>query len=441
MFALPAEPPVAASACAAASCEVTLDADAVLALADRLTIARRFAEATPLLEGLEQAGKFPAERHFLQGFIAVEVGDTEGAIAHFRSALALRPDMTRARLELARALALAGRNQASDYHFRLAGASGALPADLARAVFNARALLRDRNRLGLDFTVGVAPDTNINNATADQTIEIDLGGARIPLDLSNDARRTSGFGLTATLAGRARQPTGESSALVAEGFVRATVYPWAASNFDDYSLNIAAGPEWRPGQGRTRISVMGQGGGRWFAGRQLQGSAGVRVLGEHVLSRSVRLNVNLDVRHVRSAVNEGLGGEQYMLRLALDRVVRQSLILTAGLTVRRDALADPALALSEAGVFLGFGGELPLGINVGASLDVARAVSDAAAPFLSDRPRREWRYGSRLSFGLRNLRVFEFSPVLIYSMQANRSSIPLFSFSRHRVEFAMSRFF
>ena len=441
MYALPAEPQVATPACTATSCEVTLDADAVLALADRLTAARRFTEAAPLLKSLEAANKFPAERHFLQGYIAVETAAYETAIKHFRSALSLRPDMTRARLELARTLALVGRNQASDYHFRLAGASGALPDDLSRAIFNARALLRDRNRLGLDVSFGLAPDTNINNATADQTVEVDFGGIRLPLELSEDARRTSGVGLTSTISGRARQPVGETTTLVAEGFGRFIVYPWSDRNFDDYSLNVAAGPEWSLSKGRTRLSVMGQGGGRWFAGRQLQSSLGARLVGEHILSRSLRLNANIDLRHLESGIDPGFGGEQYALRVTLDRVVRQSLIVTGGFTVRRDALLDPAFATTEAGLLLGLGGELPKGINIGASVDAAFAQADAVAPLLSDKRRQDWRLGARLTLGSRNLRLWGFSPVMVYSMQANYSSVSFFSFTRHRLELSMSRFF
>lgn len=417
-----------------------MDAEGVLALADKLTASRRFSEAQPFLSALEKSGKLSAERHFLQGYIAVETGKLAESVDHFRKALSLRPDMTRARLELARALAMQGRNQASDYHFRLAGASGALPADLARAVFNARALLRDRNRLGFDVSFGLAPDTNINNATADQTVEIDFGGARLPLELSDDARRTSGIGLVSTIAGRARQPVGETRALTAEGFVRGVLYPWAPSNFDDISLNLAAGPEWTLNAGRTRVAMLGQGGGRWFAGRALQSSLGLRAVGEHVLTRAVRLNATFDARQLSSELGDAFEGRQYALRITLDRVVKQSLIVTVGLTARRDALGDPANAMTEFGTLAALGGELPGGINIGATIDLARAVADAAAPILSDQPRREWRYGARLSLGSRTLRFWGFSPMLSYSMQANQSSVPLFSFRRHRMELTISRF-
>ncbi len=437
----PAPPPPPPPACVAGTCEATLSADELLALADRLTMARRFAEAEPLLRALATVPRLAVERAFLLGYIAAESGRLEEAVRLFRFVLVQRPELTRARLELARALALLGRNQAADYHFRLAGAAGTLPADLARTVFAMRALLRDRDRIGVDVAIGIAPDSNINNATTERSLDIDILGEKVPLQLSDDARQTSGLGVTATLAARLRQPVGETLNLVAEAFARSTLYPSAPADFDDHALNLAAGPEWRSGDGRTRLSALGQVSGRWFAGRLLQRAGGVRLVAERTTDRATRLTGIIDVRLLGSAIGAAFAGRQLVARMTVDRVVKQSLILTAGATLRREDLNDPAFASTEAGLLLGLGGELPRGINLGLSLDAARGWADAALPLLASRPRTDWRYGARFTLASRRIRVLGFSPVVAYSFVGADSSIPLYSFARHRVEMTLARVF
>lgn len=441
LHAAPPPVPPPPPACEASACEAVLTADELLALADRLTMARRFAEAEPLLRALAQVPRLAVERAFLLGYTAAETGRLDDAVRLFRYVLVRRPDLTRARLELARALALLGRNQAADYHLRLAGAAGALPADLARTVFAMRALLRDRDRIGIDLAIGIAPDSNINNATAERSLDVDILGEKLPLQLADDARQTSGVGITATLAGRLRQPVGEAVNLVAEAFTRSTLYPSAPANFDDHALTLAAGPEWRSADGRTRLSALGQLSGRWFGGRQLQRAGGIRLVAERTADRATRVTGTLDLRLLGSAFGEAFAGRQLLARVTVDRVLRQSLILTAGATVRREALNDPGFANTEAGVLLGLGGELPHGINLGISLDLSRGWADAAIPLLSGAPRTDWRYGARFTLASRTLRIIGFSPVVAYSLAGSRSSIPLYTFARHRLEMTMARVF
>lgn len=435
IVSLPPEPPV----CTSTACETIVSAEELLAMADRLTAARNFAQAEPLLKALEAADKLKPERQFLQGYIAVEQGQFDEAVKLFRSVLEARPDLVRARLELARVLALLGRNQAADYHFRLAGATGSLPDELARAVFAARAVLRNRDSVGFDVAFGLAPDTNINNASTERALEIDFLGERLPLQLSDDARQTSGLGLTATVAGRVRQPVGETLSVVGETFIRGTVYPTAKSNFNDYNLSLAAGPEWSLALGKTRLSALAQYSNRWLGGQQIQSSSGVKFIAEHTINRATRVTGVVDGRLLDSELGDGFGGKQLQGRISLDRVIWKSFVATASIAVRRDALRDPAFSTTEVGMLFGLSGELPMGVNVSAGFDIARSGADAAAPLLSSQPRRDWRYGTRLTVGSRRIQYAGFSPVIAYSYFGANSSVPFFSFSRHRLEVSVTR--
>ena len=109
-------PAATATPCTASGCSVSLTAEQLLRSADRLVSARRFDEARPLLAALALAPGYDMERQFLQGYIAAETGDPATAVKRFRAVLTQRPDLTRARLELARALMMLGRDSAADYH-------------------------------------------------------------------------------------------------------------------------------------------------------------------------------------------------------------------------------------------------------------------------------------------------------------------------------------
>lgn len=189
--------------CDGEHCAVTLSAPELLKAAERLVLARRFAEAAPLIAALEHAPQYEMERQFLEGYVAVETGDTATAVARFRAILAKRPDLVRVRLELARALAMQGKDSAADYHFRLAEEAD-LPPEIERTIYASRSLIRDRKRWELEVSVGLAPDTNINSATSERVVDISLGGSTLPIELDDDARRRSGAGQTAALSGSYR---------------------------------------------------------------------------------------------------------------------------------------------------------------------------------------------------------------------------------------------
>ena len=94
-----------------------------------------------------------------------------------------------------------------------------------------------------------------------------------------------------------------------------------------------------------------------------------------------------------------------------------------------------------AGVNVGIGGELPLGINAGVSGGVSRAKYDDPETFFSFERRKDWRLQARAHAGLRQLRFMNLSPSLEYSYVRNQSNYTLYRTDRHRVEFKLARYF
>lgn len=145
-LAAAAPAPLAEPECGAGYCAMRMTAPELLTAAEQLVLNKQYDEAKPLVAALEKAPELAMERQFLEGYIAAETGDLPTATAKFRRVLALRPDMTRARLELARSLMMQGKDKAADYHFSLAEDDDSLPPEIARTIYAARGLIRERRR-------------------------------------------------------------------------------------------------------------------------------------------------------------------------------------------------------------------------------------------------------------------------------------------------------
>ena len=128
----------------AGQCHVRVTPQQLLAKAEALIHAKQYQAALPMVEALGQVPEMQIQQRFLAGYIAIETGDTDGAITKFRSILDENPGQTRVRLELARAYLMTGKEASADYHFRLAQNDENLPDEIARTIRNTRSILRDQ---------------------------------------------------------------------------------------------------------------------------------------------------------------------------------------------------------------------------------------------------------------------------------------------------------
>lgn len=434
-----AAPPAPTPAdCAGGYCTLKMTAPELLKASEQLVLAKRFDEARPLVAALEHAPELAMERQFLEGYIASETGDLPIAVKKFRAVLAMQPDLTRARLELARALMMQGKDKAADYHYRLAQQAGDLPQEVARTIYAARSIIRDRRRWDLNVDVGFAPDTNINNATSDRTVDVLFGNTTLPLTLGANARRTTGLGQTASVSGGVRLRLSDGLAVVVDADGRAVNYGGTAA--DDISSLIAAGPELTFHNG-VRIVVQAVGSQRWYGGTVASRAVGGRANVTANLGAGTRAALQLEARHVNSGFSASYDGMQYSAFLSLERVIDRSLVASLTGFVRREPLRSGAFSNTEYGLIAGVGGELPWGVNAGLSAQASRATFDAAQPALSPDPRRDWRLQGRAYVGARNIRLLGFSPSATYTYSRTQSNYGLYKYDRHRAEISLSRFF
>jgi outer membrane protein len=424
--------------CTEGVCRIRLTPQQLLANAEQLVAQGRYADAAPMLAALEVIPELSMQRQFLTGYSAIETGDVDGAIKVFRAALVKHPEQTRIRLELARALMIKGKTGSADYHFRLAQQDKTLPDDVLKTVAVSRGILRSQRQWNFNLDFGFAPDTNITNGTSATTVDANFGGVNVPLTLDSAAREKSGTGQTLGLSGGIKLGLKGETRLVVDADLRAINYK--GQRFDDINGVLAVGPSFKLSD-RATLSVQGIANQRYYGGQRAQTGLGGRTSLQFDIGETQRLGLTLDARHNNSGFARDYSGWNLAAYASYERVVSKRFIASASLYGRRDALNSKAYSNREFGAIMGIGGELPMGINAGASIGVARAKYDAPLNLFSIKPRGDTRFNANLNVGLRQFRWWGFSPSINYSFTKTMSSLSLYDSKRHRVAFSFARYF
>lgn len=427
-----------AKQCANGVCEVRVAPDQLLAAAEKLVATRRFDEAAPLIEALKLAPGYTLQTRFLTGYVAAEQGDWNKAAELYKAILAEDPGQTRVRLELGRAMLALGKPQSADKQFRLAGQDRELPPELAKAIRGARAVIRQRRAWRLDVDFGIAPDSNINNATAVDQVTVNLGGTSLPLTLDDEAKARSGTGQTATVSAGVRLPIAQDMSMLLD--LDSSGANYAGAGYDDYLAQVAAGPELRLSQSAS-VSVQAVASQRWYGGSLATRQVGIKAGAQVALGGSDRIGVQLDTRRTDARFNGAYTGWQAGLYASYEHALSPSLVVSTGLFGRRDWLSEQAYSSVELGANAGFGGELRHGINFSVTGGVSRASYDAPMLFFSPDARRDWRLNGRATLGTRSVRLFGFSPELSVSYARTASNVAFFSTDRTRFRVALARYF
>lgn len=424
--------------CVSETCVARLTPEQMLGEVQVLIEKRRFAEAAPMLAALQQLPQYTFETRYLAGQLAASSGDHAKAAEYYRAILADDPGQTRVRLELARAMMAMGQMQGADRQFQIAQQASDLPPEVARTIRAVRDVIRARRPWRFDVSFGLAPDTNINNATANDTVDIIWGPITLPLTLDQRAKATSGTGQIANVNASVRLPLSDSVAALADFESQGINYPGAA--YDDFQVQIAGGAEFRLTE-RLGFTLEGVGAQRWFGGdvasRQYGLKAGIQI----GLDQRSRMGFLVDARRTNAFFNNAYDGWQAGLYATYERAITSTIVVSGGAFARRDWLAADAYSSTELGGILGVGGELPMGFNVGLSGSVSRARFDAPIPLFSADPRQDWRFTARATVGNRKLALLGFSPQMGVTWTRNQSSLTFYDTDRLRLKFALARYF
>lgn len=410
-----------------------LSAEQLFALADAARDRGDVANAETAYRALagDPDPQIRAEARFRLGMMMGSLGRHAGAAMLFRQILDEQPGAQRVRLELARVLEALGDEAGARRALREAQAGG-LPADVARIVDRYSAALRSRKPLGASLEVAIAPDSNINRSTRSTTLGTVIGD----FTLDEDARQTSGIGLTARGQAYARHDIGPGGiGLLGQIGTAADLYRNSA--FNDVRLSVAIGPELRIGSDRlaTEIGMSW----RWFGGDpySTMRTAGINFF--HPLDRRSQLRLTASASFIDNKRNRLQDGQGYTASLTYERALSSRAGIALSIAADRQDLRDPGYATT--------GGQLTvLGYReIGAATLIGSAsygrLEADARQFLFPQRRIDNLYRASIGATLRQFTISDFAPLVRVIAERNRSTVELFDYRRLRIEIGIVRAF
>ncbi len=392
----------------------------------------RLDHAELLLKGVKPGEGDIDDLDFLWGSIAAQRGNWPDAIARFRAMLARNPDLPRVRLDLALAYFQAGEDGNAAYHFRLALGDESLPP-----IVRARALafldrIRRRKSWSVTGSVALAPDTNVNNATSARQVEL-FG---LPASLSEDARETSGVGVTANISGGYEHRISPDLRLRVGAGLRTRTYP--ESDFNERVLSLRAGPRILFDKFDLRPQLTAQ--QRWLGGNDYSRAHGAELSGNWTVSPTWRLGASLGREWNEY---ETFLGDGHIDSFGLDaaHALGKATLLRGETALRRETLDEDAYSWREVILGLTVSRELPRGFVMSGGPVFRLREYGAPLPAFGPRARRDRTLGTRITVSNRYVSLAGFMPEVTVRHERRESNLALYDYRRTAAEIGLVRSF
>lgn len=392
----------------------------------------RVREAIALYDGLtaDPDAEVRAEARFRKGKLLTALGRYREAAVTYRRLLDEKPRAAKVRLELAQVLAKLGNEPGALRELLQAQAIG-LPADIAAQITQLSGAFRSPQRAGGSIDVALAPDSNINRATQLRTLDTVIA----PLNLSADARQTSGTGIKMFGQAFAKQGVTDRLDLVFRANGLASIY--RESRFNDISASILAGLEWRLPHDRLTVAFSGT--RRWYGSEIYADSRSFGLDWLHPLKSQAQLSTSISIGRVHFPSNPLQDGDLFDASMTVEKALGARSGVAFGISATRQTAADGSYAYTA------------LGPTAYAWRDAGRAtffvastsrrlVGDARNFLFLDK-RREWLTTFRVGGTFRQFTVAGLSPIIRVGFERNSSSIALYDYRRKFAEVGLTRSF
>ena len=355
------------------------------------------------------------------------------AIGAFHRILVVRPELVRVRLELARAFYLKGSDGLSRKEFERVLAENP-PPPVAANIRRFLGAMRERRRWSGYVGINMAPDTNLNAASEEDTIYLYVPAfdVSLPFRVDDQDRPRSGLGVTAWGGGEYEHPLNPATRLVAGGGVSRTEY--AERDFDRTFLFAHAGPRWLPGS-RTEMSLLGSAHRSWSGGDPQYHSLGGRFQMSHFLGRRllVRAQSSYHQREYDEAVHLDGPRSNFSLTGLWQATPITRLEATVGLT--REQTESESYRNNGRLASLGTSVDLPRGFTVGLNGEYRWTNYDSLYQLVpSGEPRSDCTRTLSLSLYNRGFTIQGFSPKLVLTRENRESNAQLGDYQKTRAE-------
>ena len=356
------------------------------------------------------------------------------AIESFYVVLVSAPGWQRARLEFAYALFLRGRHELAEQNFERVLVSEP-PAYIVANIQRVLAQIRTSRRWSGYFSFSIAPDTNINNATESETIEL-FG---LPFTLSDSARSQSGVGLLSSGGGEYRLPLNDSWSW--RFGVDGVHSEYSGGEFDQTYLAARSGPRYLLSR-QSELSMQAVFGRRWIGGQPYSDEIGLRLDPLWRISRYLTLRGLMFLRDRRHEQSTELDGVHALYTLEGQYLLTSTLLLNVSGGVSESRSKNISSRNIRRRVRMGADWALPLGWSVGGDVEWEDVRHKGRSFFVPGNGRRVDHVRSiRLRVLNRALTFYGFSPQLLLLRELQTSNSVLHDYQRSRLELRSVRQF
>lgn len=393
------------------------DPNAVLIEAQKRLAAKDYPALTALLAPLLSEPAPLLEALFLSGMAASEQGDYTTAVTRFRAMLTRDPGLIRPRLELARALQLAGDRQAAIYNYEQV-LSAPLPDQVRRNIY---AQLDDiRLRVpSFRLTTELVSDTNPQQTTDSKVVFI---GGR-PYTLNNTNQGDLQWGVAAAVG--VTYPLPDDPSWFAQFYGQAYEYP--GRELDTIYAQSTIGKRFEFGRDELTLSVGGQV-STYQDRRQYTGMV-ARATGLWVRTPNLAWQGDASVNTYRYADLPYLNGELSTLGLTAILIPNPTQRWELGVFIAYNGAAESAYSYWQPGVNLFASQEWTAGWITALRLLASKSEYAAPDPFFG-RVRADTEGRVELSVANRKLRWYGFSPLLTVGYVQRDSTLEINSYDR-----------
>ena len=346
--------------------------------------------------------------------------------------LARDPELPRVRLDLALAYFQARQDGSAAYHFRQALGDDSLPpAARARALAYLDAIRRRRS-WSLNGGIALVPDDNINAATSARLVQL-FG---FPAQLSEDARQTSGVGVSAFVSGgyEARLSPDMRFRINAGLYTRT----YKEGQFNDRTLTLRAGPRFIFEDFDLRPELTGR--FRELGGEIYSRAAGLSLSSDWLIAPAWRLNAGVTAKRI--SYESFLGeGRNYGVQLGVSHAFGRATLLRADTSFRRETVSREAYSWREYSIAFLAARELPRGFVVSAGPSHRWRRYGGRLPALGPDPRFDRTLAGQIKASNRHIELFGFMPEITIRHERRSSNLDLYDYKRTVAEIGVVRSF
>lgn len=370
------------------------------------------------------------EARFRQSLLLEAKGRNRDAAVLLRQILDEKQDAPAARLKLATLLQKMGDEDSALRELRSLR-SGALPPTVARFVDRLSATLQASKPLGFQLEVALAPDSNINRATRSDTLGTVFGD----FTLDPSAKAKSEVGAAIRGMAQSRIALTDSLNVVARASGDANLY--RAKDFNDISLDLSVGPEFR--LGRMRLGAEAGIGQQWFGMKPFQRSLRLSGSALRPIGSVSQLRLDASARWTNNQANDLQDGRGLSARARFERSLSPRLLVSASAGAERFKARDDAYSTRSWNAGLTTYRELGR-MTLIAGVDVVRLKADKRLQLLPEK-RSDRLVRFHVGAVFRQLEFAGFAPMTRLVIERNRSTVEFYDYKRIRTEFGIARAF